>query len=295
VIENTQNLAAIAQQNSAASQEMSSSVDEYGDKISDFMAEINKLKELTSIPLEIGNVVHGVLEAFLRRLQKSDKEIDEKRFFSYAHELVNKFFSEKTFIELYYGYEEKLDFDKIVEKVDICLKNLINSPSYNWIFMAAIKNRENWMIEPDGFGETRLADLKVYCKMDFLLPVDEYIYIFDWKTGNKDETKHTAQLIGYAAAASSLFSIPFERIFPRIIYLYPTYDELEIKITSEDLGKFIRLIKKQTEEMYGFCQDIENNIPLPIENFSKNPSPSICKQCKFRELCFPDFRNQCKM
>jgi len=37
---------------------------------------------------------------------------------------------------------------------------------------------------------------------------------------------------------------------------------------------------------------VEQNIPLDIEEFPKNPSPTLCKQCRFRELCFPECRLQ---
>lgn len=253
---------------------------------------ITKLKELTSVPLETGNVVHDVLEAFLKRLQKSDQNIDEERFFRFAHELVRKYFSEKTFIERYYCYEDTIDVDKAIEKVDTCLRNFIESHCYNWIFMVALHERDNWIIEPAGYGETRLNGMKVYSKMDFLLPVDDCVYILDWKTGKRDEIKHGIQLTGYSAAASSIFNLPFERIFPRIVYLYPSFDEMEIPVSEEDRRKFYERIQKQTEEMYRWCRDIENNIPLPIEEFPQNPSPSLCRQCRFRELCFPDCREQ---
>ena len=46
--------------------------------------KLAQLKNLTSVPLEVGNVVHDVIEAFLRRLQKSDSDIDEKRFLQFA-------------------------------------------------------------------------------------------------------------------------------------------------------------------------------------------------------------------
>ncbi len=264
----------------------------YGKYATDVPAyKINMLKELTSIPLETGNVVHDVLEAFLKRLQKSDRDIDEKRFFDYAHDLVRRYFSEKSFMEIYYGYESAIDIDRVIDKIDACLRNFIGSPCYNWILMVALHNRNNWIIEPPGFGETRLAGMKVYCKMDFLLPVDDCIYILDWKTGNRDEAKHGMQLIGYSAAASAIFSMPWNRIFPRIVYLYPKFDELEIAVSTEIYERFLAQVKQQTELMYQWCGDVTNNIPLPIESFPKNPSPSICSQCKFRELCFPDCRN----
>jgi hypothetical protein len=252
--------------------------------------KINQLKALTSVPLETGNVVHDVLEAFLRRLQKSDRDIDEARFFEFAHQLVTKYFSEKTFIEQYYGYEPGADIGRAVEKIDTCLRSFTASPVYNWIFMAALHDRADWLIEPDGYGETRLDGMKVYCKMDFLLPVDNCIYILDWKTGRRDEAKHARQLLGYSAAASSAFALPWNRIFPRIVYLYPQFDEMEIKVSDGDLQNFIGQIREQTEAMYRFCRDAQNNLPLGIEEFPMSPSPPLCRQCRFRELCFPDCR-----
>jgi len=250
--------------------------------------KINKLKELTSVPLEIGNVVHDVIETFLHRLQKSDRDIDESRFFEYARTLVSKYFTEKTFMEVYYGVTDNPDMEKVFQKVDRCLENFINGPIYSWIFMAAIRNRNNWMIEPGGFGETRLDGLKAYCKMDFLLPVDNEVHILDWKTGSKDPLKHASQLLGYAAATNNNFNIPLKNIFPKIVYLHPVYDELEVACAKLDFSTLYATIREQTSEMYGYCDDFEKNIPKSVESFPMNPSPSLCRQCKFQELCFPE-------
>lgn len=253
--------------------------------------KINQLKELTSVPLETGNVVHDVVEAFLKRLQQSDRDIDEQRFLEFAQKLTRQYFSEKTFIETYYGYQSKLDMSGVSAKIESCLRNFMGSSCYNWIFMAALHDKASWIIEPEGYGETRLDGRKVYCKMDFLLPVDDCIYILDWKTGRRDEVKHTAQLIGYSAAASSMFDIEWNRIFPRIVYLYPEFDEMELTIGNVEKEQFFTQIREQTEEMYRYCTDVEQNVPCAIEAFEKNPSPGLCRQCKFRELCFPDFKS----
>ena len=256
--------------------------------------KINKLKELTSVPLEIGNVVHDVIEAFLHRLQKSDSNIDEKRFFEYARSLANKYFLEKTFMETYYGVTDKLDMGRVFEKIDRCLNSFINGPLYSWIFMVAIRDRSNWMIEPSGYGETRLDGLKAYCKMDFLLPVDNEIHILDWKTGGRDELKHSSQLLGYAAATNNNFNIPLKNIFPKIVYLHPSYDELQVDCAKHDFSSLYNTIRQQTQEMYTYCKDFEKNIPKPADVFIMSPAPSLCKQCKFQELCFPDRKNPVK-
>ena len=244
-----------------------------------------KLKDLTSAPLEIGNAVHDCMEALLTRLQKSDSKIDEERFFKFADDKLREYFSKKAFIETYYKQTETIDIEPAAEKVRACLTNFLGSPCSSWLYMKAITNRTGWMIEPPGYGETRLNGMKAYCKMDFLFPVGEEVYILDWKTGAKDEAKHAAQLMGYAVAASSNFSIPWNRIFPKIIYLYPKYDELEITFEKRELENFFETINKQTEQMYAYCKNVEQNIPLDISEFAQNPSPGICRNCKFQELC----------
>jgi hypothetical protein len=245
-----------------------------------------QLKSLTSVPLEVGHVVHDVIEAFLRRLQKSDSDIDENRFVLFAREKTDKYFASKTFIEAYYGMAAGVNKHDAFEKISLCLKNFVTSPIYTWLFMKAILNKDNWMIEPPGYGETRLSGLKAYCKMDFLFPVDKDIYILDWKTGAKDTFKHSRQLIGYAAAASGNFSIQWNTIFPKIIYLYPVFEEFEMALTEQDFSDFFARISEQTKAMHAYCSDVENNIPLAMEAFTPTPSTSLCRYCNFQELCF---------
>lgn len=248
--------------------------------------KINALKNLTSVPLEIGNVVHDVIEAFLKRLQKSDSDIDERRFLGYARQKMEEYFSTKTFIETYYGGHPAIDREEAFGRIARCLENFIGSSCYTWIFMKALTNRDNWMIEPQGYGETRLNGLKAYCKMDFLFPVDGTMHIMDWKTGARNIYKHSSQLKGYAAAAQANFKVPTSRIFPKIIYLYPEFGEFELPIRDDELREFFLTIREQTQAMHGYCADIANNLPRPIEEFPMTPSPALCQQCNFQELCF---------
>jgi len=250
--------------------------------------KIKKLRALTSVALEIGNVVHDVLEAFLRRLQKDDSAIDESRFFDYARKKTGEYFGAKTFMETYYGGVPSIDTDAAFEKISQCLQNFISSPIYSWMFMKAITNKQNWMIEPEGYGETRLNGLKAYSKMDFLFPVDDEIIILDWKTGKKDTYKHGHQLISYAAAASTNFGIPWNSFYPKIVYLYPAFEEFELSLTEKDFEHLFQTVQAQTEEMYGYCSNVEKNIPRDINHFPQTPSTNMCKYCNYQELCFPD-------
>ncbi|HEX7510578.1 MAG TPA: PD-(D/E)XK nuclease family protein [Chitinivibrionales bacterium] len=247
--------------------------------------KIKQLKDLTSAPLEIGNVVHDVIEAFLRRLQISDADIDEQRFFQFARQKAQEAFGAKTFLENYYGALKPANLEDAFAKINACLQNFIGSPCYSWIFMKAMTNKTDWLIEPPGYGETRLNGMKAYCKMDFLFPVDGAVHILDWKTGAKDSHKHANQLIGYAAAAQSNFNIPGNAIFPKIVYLFPAFEEFELA-RQEDFTPFFDKVKQQTEAMYALCADVEKNIPLDIDAFPKSPSQGLCLFCNFQEPCF---------
>lgn len=249
--------------------------------------KIKQLKSLTSIPLEVGTIVHDIVETFLKRLQKSDSNIDENKFFEYARQKTAEYCSRKTFLEIYYKQISALDINKISTRVETCLRNFIQSSIYSWIYMKALYNKNNWMIEPGGYGETRLNGLKAYCKMDFLFPVDDHVYILDWKTGQKDLYKHTNQLIAYATAASYSFKIPWKIILPKIVYVYPKIDELEVTLSERSLSDFVDRVAGESEAMYGFCEDKEKNIPLSAEHFPMMPSETSCTFCNYQELCFP--------
>ena len=58
---------------------------------------------MTSIPLEIGNIVHDVNKTLLERLQITAKAIDKARFFDYASKKTEDYVHAKTFQEVYYG------------------------------------------------------------------------------------------------------------------------------------------------------------------------------------------------
>ncbi len=245
-----------------------------------------RLKKLTSVPLEIGNVVHHVVEELLRRFQKSASPINEEKFIQFGLSLCDKYFDSKEFIEIYYGYTEQIDRNAAKERIVVSLKNFLRSPLFDWIFSTAITESNSWVIEPDGFGETRIGGLKAYCKMDFLFPVGDEVHILDWKSGKKQEDKHRAQLLGYALAASlNNPSIDRSKIIPRIIYMYPVLDELSFTISDSDLTSFTETVRVQTEQMYTYCTNIEQNIPKSFDQFEKTHYTALCSNCPFQEPC----------
>lgn len=252
------------------------------------LKKIQYLKDLTSIPLEIGIIVHHVIKALLNRLQSSREEIDQEKFFDYSLRTIGDHVEQSVFSEVYYGDLENVDVEDLSPKVVESLQNLLSSERFQWLTKEAISSNTSWIIEPPGFGETRINDLKAYAKVDFLFPMDDLLYILDWKTGKRELEKHRKQLVGYACWASYHFDVEPERIKPVVAYLLPEYDEVDQEPNEFDIEDFAVRVRTETEEMYGFCSDIQNNIPIEKAEFVKIEDERISARCKYRELCFPD-------
>ncbi len=249
--------------------------------------KIDFLKGLTSIPMEIGNISHDVIKDVLERFKKSTSPIDKQKFEVHVKKVV-KSRTNKNFFEIYYKEQEKIELDQLYLKTEVSLLNFLESDRYEWIKESAISEIDDWIIEPMGFGESRLDGLKLYCKVDFMFPSGDKIIILDWKTGKIDEEKHSNQLVGYAAWASFHLDRKASEIEPIIVYLHPEYAEISLKPTDDELIEYKEKIFSQTEEMYGFCENYEENIPLVKEEFPMREDYNYCKYCNFKELCHRD-------
>jgi hypothetical protein len=242
---------------------------------------------MTSVPLETGNIIHDTIKAFLERLLKSEEPVNSEKFLDFARKKTIEYCGAKSFSEVYYKQLEKIDTNGIYENVKTGLNNFIGSDRYRWIIEKAIANKTGWVIEPPGYGETRIDGMKAYCKVDFLFPVAGDIFILDWKTGKPDEKKHSKQLIGYSTWASNNFSKEPSRIFPVTVYLLPQYSEISIKVSAPDIAAFISTVKTETEEMYSMLKSKEQNIPKEKNEFAKTGNAKVCGFCNYRELCYP--------
>ncbi|MCL2800005.1 MAG: PD-(D/E)XK nuclease family protein [Endomicrobia bacterium] len=246
--------------------------------------KIQFLKSLTSKALEAGNIVHDIIRDMLFRFQKSPKPINKDRFFKYSHDMTEKYCASKTFFETYYN-GEAVSSAQIYDKVKTILENFINSERFLWIEKNAVPSSSEWIIEPAGFGETRINGLKAFCKVDFLFPVADKIYILDWKTGKPDEVKHAKQLTGYSLWASYHFGKEAGNIMPIIVYLYPQYSEREITVDNKAIASFSKQVETETKEMYEYLTDIEKNIPKNKSDFQLTEKTVLCKYCNYREIC----------
>jgi hypothetical protein len=248
---------------------------------------IDSFKNLVSIPLEIGSVTHKVIEVLLNRLKRSDEEIDLSKFFDFTERTIERRLDTNKFDEVVYGQLEEVGLVELLPTVRGCLENLLDSERFGWLMEEAIATRSEWVIDPPGYGESRMDDLKVYCKVDFMFPIGERLHIVDWKTGKEDAEKHRKQLLGYSTWASFHFEVAADHVDPSIAYLQPEYREVHETFNTFDLENFAIQVRAETEEMYEYCRDVKNNIPRDKSEFAKVDMEAICSYCNFRALCFP--------
>ena len=258
----------------------------YGKWDRDNLSEINILKGLTSIPLEIGNVSHKIIETLLNRMRKTPEAIDDVRFNEYLKRATLQITANKTFTEIYYEQLNEVDAEvMILPKVTDALNNLKNSARLRWLFDKALATQDEWIVDPEGYGECRIDNMKAYCKVDFCFPIGDELHILDWKTGKKDHEKHGKQLRGYVTWAYFHFEKEFSLVKPTVAYLLPEYDERDLIVNESDFMAFADEIRNETTEMYHFCENVDDNIPLAKVEFPMTENVFICKYCNYRELC----------
>lgn len=261
----------------------------YGKRDIENTRKINFLKKLTTVPLEIGNISHNVIQSLLRRLQKTSEQIDIEKFYDYAKRVTFDKCEEKIFEDIYYKKRDNIDFEaEVFEPVSRAMKNFLTSDRLQWLFEEALVTNADWIIELDErnkWGECRINNMKAYCKVDFMFPIDDGLHIIDWKTGKQDYTKHSFQLRGYAGWANFQFGTDYSLINTTIAYLLPDYKEMSVVLNEYDIDDFAAQVQEQTDQMYEYCEVPELNFPLPKERFEMTQFVNFCKTCKYRELC----------
>lgn len=243
------------------------------------------LKSMTTVPLEIGNIAHDVMESILHRLIKSSQPVDIVRLEAFVRQRAQEYVTSKKFLEVHYKEQEEIAWEPIAERAFASIRNIVTSDRFQWILNLPQSSKDQWMIEPAGFGETRIEGMKAYCKVDFMLPHEDTIYIMDWKTGKPDPEKHRKQLIGYALFASFHFEGRFNHIIPMVCYVKEGYEEVQPEISNADIQDFVDTVRKESEEMKSYTLDEMKNLPKMKAAFPLTDNISSCRFCEFRELC----------
>lgn len=248
------------------------------------LERIKRLRGLSSIPMKVGEAVHDVLAVLLQRLLLSTDPINRDRFVSHVHQTLDDALSGTELMEVHYGLRRHPRADELLGSVLDCLEHLLASKRYIWL-VEVLQSDPRYLIEPPGYGETRLYGMKIYAKVDFLVEADEKVFIIDWKTGRQDSVKHLRQLLAYAAWAEAHLGVDAEQIHCLAVYLKNGYAEVEKQPTIADLQGFAIDVAAEINVMHGLIRDATLNIPLSKNLFQMTDNFGYCSNCQFRELC----------
>lgn len=247
---------------------------------------IARLRSMVSVPLQIGTVAHTCISTLLKRLLKEpDQPVDTQRLADYVGRKVAEQHRRADYAEVYYGHEIRINTEEMTDTILAAVTNLIESDRFEWLAQQATAATKPWIIDPVGFGETRVEGLKAYCKVDFMIHTQDHLHILDWKTGKEREDKHSIQMRGYAAWASYHYDTQLDAITPTVAYLLPDYHETTMELNEYDMQDFATLVREQAQEMYALCSDVGENVPLSKDRFPQTKVEPLCEYCNFRELC----------
>lgn len=249
--------------------------------------QIDSLKSLTSTALEIGHLTHEMIALLLNRLLRSTQPIDRDRFIGAIENYVSESLQSKRFFEIHYREKNTIPAEELIEPIREALDAFLSSDRFEWIREQASGNPQ-WLIEPTKYGEGRIDGFKVYCKVDFLFILDGKLVILDWKTGKQDAIKHSKQLLAYCTWSAHQWKLAASAMIAVVAYLRPSYAEAEMIPTESEIDGFADQIRFETDEMYRFTVDPDQNLPLPKENFAMTPHVGLCRYCNFKELCGRD-------
>lgn len=254
--------------------------------------KISFLKGLSGYPLYKGKLIHEIMETLLVRLQKSPIPISQKQFWSYVEMLAKKRIEDEWFREDYV-LGKKTDKGRAVKAVvadcKVALSSFFESKFYKYLLQTAKKDSLSWLVEPGDYGETRIAGMKAYCKVDFLDATrQDKKYIWDWKTGKqrKDDIKQVS-VYGQWAMSEGIVKNA-EDLIIGLVYLGADFDIVMKKLTQEEFDATVPRVQGETKEMYSMCRNIDQNIPKDKRFFvAKNNGLQKfpCAWCNFSTLC----------
>ena len=247
-------------------------------------AHLQRLRALSTAAMTIGLAVHDILATLLRRLLRSSAPIDRQRLAAFSEQTITSLLSNSELMETYYQQQPAPEPTALLAIVCQCLDRFLASERYQRL-VAALRTDPAFLIEPPGYGESRLREMKIYAKVDCLFITDNTTVIIDWKTGRQDHAKHLRQLLGYAAWAEHNLQVSPERIVCVASYFQPAYAEIEKRPTAEEISALAREVEAELAQMQRFCADPDRNIPLTIDAFAQTENLQVCRHCAFRELC----------
>jgi ATP-dependent DNA helicase RecQ len=233
--------------------------------------KLKELKNLDSIDLLKGKLIHEVIETQINRQQLGAEisKVDARR--QYAG-MVEEFIqnADRNLIEyfngerIHYTYFDEILYDGL-DQIEVFFNNI-------W---PQIKDLE--YLRHERFDDFNLGDIGVNVKLDLLCKrKDGGLLICDWKTGSDDPRYQSdLQIASYVLWATQKYGVELNQITCQLVYL-KTAKIHEYTFSNTKLEE----IKKQISGDFA-----EFNKTFDINYFFPSQSPHKCIKCRFSTVC----------
>ena len=258
------------------------------------------LKQIKNMRMWAGEIVHDVIAEALRRYAMKNTPIKtgelqaraRKKLRSGWVEAVNREWEQtpkKTNLhELYYGNGKSLpaeETERIKAHIYNCLQTFAESDILKEMLAATYLS---W--KPiDSLDSFMLDDhLKVWCALDFAFvdPAGK-LKVLDWKTGRERPEDLSMQLSCYAQYVQEKWHTPVEQQRLMAVFLPEDARLSEYEISGPELIEAKDKILSSAADMRAKLVNPEIN-EAREEDFPCCGEEKICRQCNFRELCYPE-------
>jgi len=250
------------------------------------LSTVEKLKKLQNINEWKGGALHKYINIAINNNSINEATTKfEREFFSNI-----KRSKSKEIFEFYYNYPlTNQQIEEVYRTVKVGLSNFwfyyqknIKSKNYNGV----PKPTFTLDISEKDFSEK----ITILFSPDLVLQEQDSVVIFEWKTTDNvfDENQFKLYYLVYSTVYSS------HSILIKLVSLYPSLTEQDLIFSTNEIDEYIDFIKRSYFEIKDFLdscsvfyeQDLEDLFSAVLEKFPKTTNISLCKFCKFRELCF---------
>jgi len=253
--------------------------------------KVQELRSLSTVNNEVGNAVHNTIAEVIKDLSLTGRFLGEDEVLEIA---VNKFrvlIANKPMFEDRYGPPitgERIE--EAVEKVRTWIAGFYSSRWPALLNEVPMGSRGEWAIDPPGYGEFRFEGRKAYGKPDLVfMAMDGVWHVVDWKTGKPDRDMDILQVQCYMYFTKVVYGIPLEEMAGTVEYLaHPSEDAVSIDGSLVDGLELRNRVIEDMDAIESMCEDVENNRPVPVQEFRKTETEMTCGRCNYREICAPN-------
>jgi hypothetical protein len=169
---------------------------------------------------------------------------------------------------------------EIADNVEVCLRNFYASDIYDGL---KSHPKDQWL-EVEEFSSFQLDNMRIHLVIDCAIREGEDVYIYDWKTGKSLSEDLSVQLCCYALYAMEEWHITPELV--KVIEYNLAFDKSNwFSVTQGQVKDMEGYIKGSIKDMQSLLFDVENNIPMEEERFSKVEDERVSLRCNFRKVC----------